>query len=238
MLGASTTLCDVRRPGQGRSRRKRAQFAGAAIFTVPVPVSVTFRRQSAHSRTVCLDRSKESAPSRWRLRPTIRLTSAEATATRRVINLGHSVLGATRTLGGSSTAVKAFLDGHVANCELFFSHRVKLRARVTCSSASEEEKRPGTKARPQEDSPSRERFRPPSRRTFRFRVVLLGGLRPTGAPCSAQGHCMQIRTWRSRPRPKESRAICECRSASGRPARGRRVRACEVALRSDRAVAV
>ena len=42
-------------------------------------------------------------------------------------------------------------------------------------------RRPGRK-----DSPSRERFRPPSRRTFRFRVVLLGGLRPTGAPCSAQ----------------------------------------------------
>ena len=36
-----------------------------------------------------------------------------------------------------------------------------------------------------QSSPSRERFRPPSRRTFRFRVVLLGRLRPTGAPCSA-----------------------------------------------------
>ena len=69
------------------------------------------------------------------------------------------------------------------------------------------EKGPGAKARPHEpwarrtlqiaeaaalppperkSSPSRERFRPPSRRTFRFRVVLLGGLRPTGAPCSAQ----------------------------------------------------
>ena len=40
---------------------------------------------------------------------------------------------------------------------------------------------------PATDSPSRERFRPPSRGTFRFRVRLLGGLRPTGAPCSAQG---------------------------------------------------
>jgi hypothetical protein len=47
-------------------------------------------------------------------------------------------------------------------------------------------------------SPSRERFRPPSRRTFRFRVVLLGGLRPTGAPCSAQAAMYGIGPVRSR----------------------------------------
>ncbi len=73
------------------------------------------------------DRSKENAPSRWSLRPTIRLTFAEATVTRRVINLRHSVLGASRTLGGSDRAVKTLGEGLVANCEVFFAHRVELR---------------------------------------------------------------------------------------------------------------
>jgi hypothetical protein len=54
-----------------------------------------------------------------------------------------------------------------------------------CSSSVRKKKRPDTRSG-RKNSPSRERFRPPSRRTFRFRVVLLGGLRPTGAPCSAQ----------------------------------------------------
>ena len=158
--------------------------------------------------------SKENAPSRWSLRPTIRLTSAEATVTRRVINLRHSVLGASRTLGGGLDAVKRRSSALVANCDVFFSHRVALRidelARV-----SVRKKGPGTC--PAANSPSRERFRPPSRRTFRFRVLLLGGLRPTGVPCSAQRHSMQIRTRRSRSCPKETRANCE--GASGSPSR-------------------
>jgi hypothetical protein len=54
-----------------------------------------------------------------------------------------------------------------------------------------------SRAFPEEDSPSRERFRPPSRRTVRFRVGLLGGLRPTGAPCSAQGGLYDGRPWRA-----------------------------------------
>jgi hypothetical protein len=61
-------------------------------------------------------------------------------------------------------------------------------------------------------SPSRERFRPPSQRAFRFRVVLLGGLRPTGAPCSAQAGDYAILD-RSARQPREKfRAICEARS--------------------------
>ena len=58
-------------------------------------------------------------------------------------------------------------------------------------------KGPDTHVRPR-NSPSRERFRPPSRRTFRFRVVLLGGLRPTGAPCSAQAETYDTGPVRSR----------------------------------------
>ena len=127
----------------------------------------------------------KNAPSRWRLRPTFRLTAAEATAYRRAINLWRSVLGASRTLGSWRVPVKAVARRLVANCGLFFSNRVELRFSA-CDLAPTEKKK-GRAHRPgRKDSPSRERFRPPSRRTFRFRVVLLGGLRPTGAPCSAQ----------------------------------------------------
>src|SRR4029453_3099426 len=66
----------------------------------------------------------------------------------------------------------------------------------------------GRRRRRPKNSPSRERFRPPSRPTFRFRVQLLGTLRPTGAPCSAQQDSMQRTAWRSRPGPNEFRAIC------------------------------
>ena len=59
-------------------------------------------------------------------------------------------------------------------------------ARGCCSDCAMRKKRAGHEGPAAKSSPSRERFRPPSRRTFRFRVVLLGGLRPTGAPCSAQ----------------------------------------------------
>ena len=155
---------------------------------------------------------QRNAPSRWSLRPTIRLTSAEAGVTRRAINLRHSVLGASRTLGGGPHPVKALDGGLVANCVVFFSHRVKLHVHPLALEPSEEKKEPGTRPG-HRYSPSRERFRPPSRQTVRFRVVLLGGFRPTGAPCSAQRDSMQIRTGRSRPCANETRAICESRSA-------------------------
>ena len=68
----------------------------------------------------------KNAPSRWRLRPASRLTAAEATADRRAINLGRSVLGASGTLGGRPGAVKATRSELSAFCEDFFSHRVEL----------------------------------------------------------------------------------------------------------------
>ena len=116
------------------------------------------------------------------------------------------------------------------NLRTFLFAQVKLRKPARALATLEETNAPGTKPGPRavgsteapraevpavpapragKDSPSRERFRPPSRRTVRFRVVLLGGLRPTGAPCSAQAGLLQKRTCRSRARPKEFRANCE-----------------------------
>jgi hypothetical protein len=92
----------------------------------------------------------QNAPSRWRLRPAFRLTSAEAGADRRAINLGRSVLGASRTLGGTPEAVKAPGGELLASCDFFFSHRVKLRLKRSALATLEEEKGPGTNARPQE----------------------------------------------------------------------------------------
>ena len=60
--------------------------------------------EAAHRRRAYA--RKENAPSRWRPRPTFRLTTAEATTTRRAINLRHSVLGASRTLWTGSSPVK------------------------------------------------------------------------------------------------------------------------------------
>jgi hypothetical protein len=161
----------------------------------------------------------KNAPSRCRLRPAIRLTSAEASATRRTINLGRSVLGASRTLGPSSTRVKVLRPTLVANCDLFFSPRSRCAHGQHALNVFAEEngraRRPGRK-----NSPSRERFCPPSRQTVRFRVVLLGGLRPTGAPCSAQRHSMQIRRRRSRSWPKESGAICTANCPRSGPVEG------------------
>ena len=51
-------------------------------------------------------RRKENAPSRWRPRPASRLTTAEATTTRRAINLRRSVLGASGTLWTGRLPVK------------------------------------------------------------------------------------------------------------------------------------
>ena len=140
---------------------------------------------------------QRNAPSRLRLRPAFRLTAAEATADRRTINLGCSVLGAWLTLGGLELSVKALEDALVANCAFFFSHRVTLRIEVAALPAREKKKGRAQRLDPK-SSPSRERFRPPSRRTFRFRVVLLGGLRPTGAPCSAQAETYDTGPVRSR----------------------------------------
>ena len=71
-------------------------------------------------------RAHENAPSRWRLRPASRLTSAEAAADRRAINLGRSVLGASRTLGSAPGVVKASGGELFGNCAIFFSRRVRL----------------------------------------------------------------------------------------------------------------
>src|SRR5262245_59428264 len=63
------------------------------------------------SRRIASDyAAKENAPSRLRPRPTFRLTTAEATTTRRVINLRHSVLGASGTLWAGSSPVKHHSD--------------------------------------------------------------------------------------------------------------------------------
>jgi hypothetical protein len=65
----------------------------------------------------------KNAPSRWRLRPASRLTAGEPAATRRAINLGRSVLGASRTLGALPEPVKEPELQLVANCDLFFSQQ-------------------------------------------------------------------------------------------------------------------
>ena len=62
-------------------------------------------------------RTKENAPSRWRLRPASRLTSAEAGAGRRAINLGYSVLGAVATLRSGDRVVKHSEEESSANSE-------------------------------------------------------------------------------------------------------------------------
>ena len=90
-----------------------------------------------------------------------------------------------RTLGRCGGPSRPAKEQLLANCDLFFSHRVELRCAAHALGPIERRKGPAPEG-PAADSPSRERFRPPSRQTFRFRVVLLGGLRPTGAPCSAQ----------------------------------------------------
>jgi hypothetical protein len=62
-----------------------------------------------HGAEGCGARHK-NAPSRLRPRPTFRLTTAEATTTRRAINLGHSVLGASGTLWTRRLPVKHLFD--------------------------------------------------------------------------------------------------------------------------------
>ncbi len=156
------------------------ELAPAWLSDVPIPARGRPPERSANWNP------KRNAPSRWRLRPAFRLTSAEAGADRRAINLGRSVLGANSTLGGAREPVKSTPERTPRNLRFFLYTRVELRTTVLVRDSLERRKRAGQQPDPQKYSPSRERFRPPSRRTFRFRVVLLGGLRPTGAPCSAQ----------------------------------------------------
>ena len=61
------------------------------------------------------------------LRPAIRLTSAEASACRRAINLRRSVLGAIRTLRVDRDSVKRTATRFPAVCDLFFTRRTYLR---------------------------------------------------------------------------------------------------------------
>jgi hypothetical protein len=125
----------------GRTERRRG-FLGVA-HAQPLP------RARAHAGPEST-RAQRNAPSRLRLRPTFRLTAAEATADRRAINLGHSVLGASRTLWGAARVVKASESELLANCDLFFSHRIELRTEVHALHRREKKKGPSTKARPKE----------------------------------------------------------------------------------------
>ena len=155
------------------------------------------RDRRRRPRGACATGPRRNAPSRLRLRPAFRLTAAEAAADRRAINLGRSVLGASRTLGRRNRLVKKSGSEDLAICGIFFSHRVELRLKPHAL-VWRGQKKAGYAGPGRKDSPSRERFRPPSRRTFRFRVVLLGGLRPTGAPCSAQAETYDTGPVRSR----------------------------------------
>ena len=114
--------------GQAPLRRNSVQFATERD-------GVGLRSAERQSRASVPEMTpQENAPSRWRLRPASRLTAAEATATRRAINLGRSVLGASQTLGGSPEPVKAARGELLANCDLFFSHsRTATRFRVLWS---------------------------------------------------------------------------------------------------------
>ena len=164
--------------GQAPLRRNSAQIADKLRETSvrrasrrPLrPSGCAFREKYRRGWT----RGTKNAPSRWRLRPTFRLTTAEATAYRRAINLGRSVLGARQTVGGFGHPVKALERQLVANCVLFFSQQPSC-ALTSVLWIREARKNGRTRGSGRKDSPSRERFRPPSRRTFRFRVVLLGG---------------------------------------------------------------
>ncbi len=151
VLGARTTLCEVLDAGQACAERMFPQFAtgqrSAAQFRKCVGSAQPSLRRSACGESSSCDRSKENAPSRWSLRPTIRLTSAEAAVTRRAINLRHSVLGASRTLGGCTKPVKDFGGGLVANCGVFFSHRSNCTFIRLLWSLERKKREPGTRAR-------------------------------------------------------------------------------------------
>ena len=83
---------------------------------------------------------QRNAPSRWRLRPASRLTAAEATADRRAINLGRSVLGASGTLGALDSAVKATRRGTFRILRTFLLAQHEIAIRRMCSSFSRRHK--------------------------------------------------------------------------------------------------
>ncbi len=103
--------------------------------------------------------SRKNAPRSVLPRPTYRPTSAEAFACRRAINLGRSFLGALGTLDRRGWSSSSVGNEKIAVCGFFFTRRTYLR-RAACALHQN-----GTK-----DSPSRVRFRPLPRLTFRFRV--------------------------------------------------------------------
>ena len=105
------------RPGRCVARRDSTRQARSRGRVRPFEGDAAGRRIAA----------TKNAPSRWRLRPTFRLTAAEATAYRRAINLWRSVLGASRTLGSSAGArqggrpttcrkLRSFLFAQGQNC--------------------------------------------------------------------------------------------------------------------------
>ena len=110
----------------------------------------------------------KNAPSRWRLRPSFRLTSAEATTTRRAINLRHSVLGASGTLWTGSRPVKHHSDrihrnlrprGRAAPGVVRYVRGSRSRGAGELDLASP------PKTGPQRNAPSRWRLRPAFRLT-------------------------------------------------------------------------
>jgi hypothetical protein len=72
--------------------------------------------------------ARKNAPRPVLLRPAFRLTSAEAIACRRAINLRRSVLGAPGTLGPLDGRVKRGRKSICALCEIFFTNRTYLRS--------------------------------------------------------------------------------------------------------------
>lgn len=97
-----------------------AAFVFSRVNRAPPPVA----RMNSGSR---FDGPCKSAPSPVRLRPAIRPTAAEATAARRAINLGRSVLGALGTLRAVGPLVKCARIQNDALCEVFFTMRTYLR---------------------------------------------------------------------------------------------------------------
>ena len=94
-------------------------------------------------RCACATGPRRNAPSRWRLRPAFRLTAAEAAADRRAINLGRSVLGASRTLGRCDRPVKESGGQRSRNLRCFLFTQVELRL-LPHDLALKRRKRPGT----------------------------------------------------------------------------------------------
>ena len=101
----------------------------------------------------------EAHRGRGLLRPATRPTAAEATACRRAINLRRSVLGAHGTLRPSDRAVKWEPIPKIRILRSFSFRQHELAFERACSRKNRTM-----------SSPSRVRFRPPPRLTFRFRV--------------------------------------------------------------------